>query len=149
MLGVHAPRWESGVLCERQAFSEPRFDELQLSDRPLDRLRIVSALESGQIQFEEVSRQYTLHRGEYLHLDVSEGEIRRIQKDPDGDTLQIDLHARVKSLQVGSAERPRDIQPTCLEWIRAQQGPTFAWVTFIGIVGVFNGILRWFKRGDG
>ena len=61
------------------------------------------------------------------------------------DRIALRFHGHVRGMSTGSADSPRSLMPTYLEWIRARHGVELLWGTTLYLFGLIAGALRWWK----
>ena len=107
-------------------------------------VRQVSTVRSGAVYFESLRGEARpLRSGEALRFADSRGEIRTL--DLADDHLGLKFHGWVRGMDTGSADHPRSLMPTSLDWIRARHGLSLLWGSTLYLTGLVVGLLRWWR----
>jgi hypothetical protein len=107
-------------------------------------VRQPSTILSGDLYFESLDgRSLRLRAGEQLRFAVVEGVLDRLVLGE--QDLALRFHGQVRGMATGSAEEPRSLMPTWLEWLRARQGLLLVWGSTLYVVGLVAGVLRWLE----
>jgi hypothetical protein len=119
-----------------------RMDEFGARDVQL--VRPLSTILSGTLYFESLNGvAHTVRPGERLRFAKAEGEIRSLRLHE--DRLSILWAGRVSGMHTGSDDRPRNLMPTWLDWLRARHGLSLLWGTTLYLFGIFLGVWRWLR----
>lgn len=119
-----------------------RMDEFGARDIQL--VRPLSTILSGTLYFESLNgAAHTVRPGERLRFAKAEGEIRSLRLHE--DRLSILWAGRVSGMHTGSDDRPRNLMPTWLDWLRARHGLSLLWGTTLYLFGIFLGVWRWLR----
>jgi uncharacterized integral membrane protein len=120
-----------------------RIDEVSQGGRSV--VRRVSTLHSGSVFFNELSgRELRLRAREALRFGAARGEIRAV-RFTDG-RLIVDFHGRVRGMASGSLDHPRDLMPSWLEWLRANQPLALLWGAALSLFGLLTTLWQWWKK---
>jgi len=120
-----------------------RIDEVSQSGRSV--VRRVSTLHSGSVFFNELAgRELRLRAREALRFGAARGEIRAV-RFADG-RLIVDFHGRVRGMASGSLDHPRDLMPSWLEWLRANQPLALLWGAALSLFGLLTTLWQWWKK---
>lgn len=120
-----------------------RIDEVSQGGRSV--VRRVSTLHSGSVFFDELSgRELRLRAREALRFGEARGEIRAV-RFADG-RLVVNFHGRVRGMASGSLDHPRDLMPSWLEWLRANQPLALLWGAALYLFGLLTTLWQWWKK---
>jgi hypothetical protein len=120
-----------------------RIDEVSQGGRSV--VRRVSTLHSGSVFFDELAgRELRLRAREALRFGEARGEIRAL-RFADG-RLVVDFHGRVRGMASGSLDHPRDLMPSWLEWLRANQPLALLWGAALYLFGLLTTLWQWWKK---
>ena len=122
-----------------------RIDEVSEGDKVT--VRPASTLQSGSVFLEELGgREVQLRRHEGLRFTAAHGEIRSIGLK-DGE-LTVNFHGQVRGMASGSLEHPRNLMPTWLEWLRANEPLSLLWAAAIYLFGAATAVRQWWKKDE-
>lgn len=120
-----------------------RIDEVSQGGRSV--VRRVSTLHSGSVFFGELAgRELRLRAREALRFGQARGEIRAV-RFADG-RLVVDFHGRVRGMASGSLDHPRDLMPSWLEWLRANQPLALLWGAALYLFGLLTTLWQWWRK---
>ena len=120
-----------------------RIDEVAQGGRSV--VRRVSTLHSGSVFFDELAgREMHLRSHEGLRFDEAQGEIREL-RFADG-LLTVNFHGIVRGMASGSLERPRNLMPSWLEWLRANQPLALLWGSALYVFGLLTTLWQWWRK---
>jgi len=120
-----------------------RIDEVSQDGRSV--VRRVSTLHSGSVFFNELAgRELRLRAREALRFGAARGEIRAV-RFADG-RLAVDFHGRVRGMASGSLDHPRDLMPSWLEWLRANQPLALLWGAALYLFGLLTTLWQWWRK---
>ena len=120
-----------------------RIDEVSQGGRSV--VRRISTLQSGSVFFEELGgREHRLRAREALRFREARGEIRAVRV-ADG-RLVVNFHGRVRGMASGSLDRPHNLMPSWLEWLRANQPLGLLWGTALYLFGLLTTLWQWWKK---
>jgi hypothetical protein len=120
-----------------------RVDEVSQGGRNV--VRRISTLHSGSVFFEELAgRELRLRAREALRFGAVRGTIRAVRFS-DG-RLAVNFHGRVRGMASGSLDHPRDLMPSWLEWLRANQPLGLLWGTALYLFGLLTTLWQWWKK---
>lgn len=120
-----------------------RIDEVSQGGRSV--VRRVSTLHSGSVFYDELAgRELRLRAREALRFEEARGEIRAVHF-ADG-RLVVDFHGRVRGMASGSLDHPRNLMPSWLEWLRANQPLALLWGAVLYLFGLLTTLLQWWKK---
>jgi hypothetical protein len=104
----------------------------------------VSTILSGKLYLIELNgREYPLRSGEGLRFKQSEGLLRVLtfQKDQ----LALQFQGSVRGMSTGWEKNRTNLMPTCLEWLKAQQGLVLLWGATFVLFGLLDRVFKWWK----
>ena len=120
-----------------------RIDEVSQGGRSV--VRRVSTLHSGSVFFDELAgRELRLRAREALRFGEARGEIRAVRFS-DG-RLIVNFHGRVRGMASDSLEHPRDLMPSWLEWLCANQPLALLWGAALYLFGLRTTLWQWWKK---
>jgi hypothetical protein len=110
-------------------------------------VRRVSTLHSGSVFFDELAgRELRLRPREALRFEAARGEIRAVHV-ADG-RLIVDFQGRVRGMASGPPDHPRDLMPSWLDWLRANQPLALLWGASVYLFGLMTTLWQWWKNSS-
>jgi hypothetical protein len=125
------------------AISLTRIERIAADDLMI--VRPVSTLLAGTLVYTALDgRERKLRVAEPLWFARAQGEIRSIEVAPGG--VKASFRGEVAGMASGSAEAPRNLMPTWLDWLAANHGLSLLWGTALYGFGLIMALLKWWRR---
>jgi hypothetical protein len=122
-----------------------RIDEVSQGGRSA--VRRTSTLHSGSVFYDELAgRELRLRAREALRFSEVRGEIRAVRFTE--GRLAVNFHGRVRGMASGSLDHPRDLMPSWLEWLRANQPLALLWGTALYLFGMLTTVSQWWRKNE-
>jgi hypothetical protein len=125
------------------AISLTRIERIAADDRML--VRQISTLVAGTLVYTALDgRERKLRVAEPLRFGRAQGEFRSIEAVPGG--VAASFRGEVAGMASGSADAPRSLMPTWLDWIAANHGVSLLWGSALYGFGLIMALLKWWRR---
>jgi hypothetical protein len=103
-----------------------------------------SSILSGKVTLDEIGRRsVTVRAGDPLRIGSGLGTIRQLSFN--AGTMTCAFDGTVKELSTGPVGRRRNLMPTWLSWIRAQDALVQFWALFGSLAGLALAINHWWR----
>lgn len=140
------------ALAQVMAVQRLALDEIEtLADSDATHVRRVSSLRSGQLhRLAMEGGPLALRRGELLSLGSAggegrlQGELREVEAG--AGAVKLRFVGEVRSLSRGEAPHARNLMPTWLQWLRANQAFALVWGSGLTLFGLAAALGRWWRR---
>lgn len=110
-------------------------------------VRRASTLRAGRLHLLALdNRTLELRRGELLTLGGARGELRELEAA--AGLLKLRFAGEVTTLTKGEGGQARNLLPTLLEWLRANQALALVWAGGLTLFSLGNALTRWWRNGE-
>ena len=125
------------------ALSLTRIERIAGDDRTL--VRPVSTVLGGTLVYAALDgRERKLRAAEPIHFERALGEFRSLEALPGG--IAVGFRGDVVGMASGSADPPRSLMPTWLDWLAANHGVSLLWGAALWGFGLVMALLKWWRR---
>jgi hypothetical protein len=133
------------VFLGRLPATDLAFSRVEEFEEPATTMvRRVSTVVSGRVAFADAPpREHRLHTGETLRLDGARGVIRALSVAEDG--VHLEFHGRVHAVTTGWGDFERNITPTWVQYLQANQALSLLWGAVVSASALIVSLLRWWR----
>lgn len=111
---------------------------------PQSVVRRLSTIVAGELRLVALNNSTRkLRRGEMLRFEAASGTLQTL-RHADGQ-LTVGFSGRVRGMSGGSADNPRPLMPTWLEWLRDRHGLSLLWGSGLYLAGLAMAAWRWWS----
>jgi hypothetical protein len=110
-------------------------------------VRLISTLRGGHLHRLALDdRVLVLRRGELILLGGASGELREVEAR--AGVIHLRFVGELRTLSRGEGAHARNLMPTLLEWLRANQALALVWGSSLTLFGLATAAWRWWRRGS-